>query len=412
MRISRHMVLSVLTAGLLGLLVMQSAPAGKGNGKGGGNGDGGTTELPPVRYRIKFPSLPADSTGGVWINDMNNWGQVVGWYSTDAGQRAFLYDPTVDADRAIDLNSLVTAGLPDGWRLRSGVAINDWMVVVGTLEQTGSSPVQVRPFALDLLADNPVVDLLPDVGVDFSYGRQINENGDILGGYQTSTGDWEGWAYNPGLYGDPLDRSPRDGSPIDMSAEIPDPLLLSGRADEFVLNNPSGGAPAQVAGVDAEGVPFRYTLGDSAPERFPELNVRWPWLGGLNDSGTFAGLLSVPREKNRKGYSAPFRFNATLDELPSLSQQPQAINASGDLLFYNVIYRDDWAEYGYVSLFDLGVGSDADLALWNHRDAVIDAFDMNDRAGVSDSGQIVGRLGGVFSNNILFVLTPEPASAP
>jgi hypothetical protein len=86
-------------------------------------------------------------------------------------------------------------------------------------------------------------------------------------------------------------RTPRDGTPLDMSNENPELLeMISGDRHVFSLNNPVGDSPAQIAGVDADGVVFRYTLGDAEPELFPELDARGVrnWVN-LNDSGTFCG---------------------------------------------------------------------------------------------------------------------------
>ena len=70
--------------------------------------------------------------GNAFVNDINNLGVVVGKLTTDLGASAFIYFP--GSGQAIDLNTLVAAGIPSGAWLRSGLAINDWMVVVGSLE--------------------------------------------------------------------------------------------------------------------------------------------------------------------------------------------------------------------------------------------------------------------------------------
>ena len=309
----------LLAAAAVALLVSGStfvaAKPGGGGGKPGGGG-GEDPQLPPVRYRIQFIDLPANVTGTPtpYVNDINNLGQVVGNYAAEDGQRAFLFN----GDQAIDLNEIVAAGLPDdGWRLRSALAINDHMVVVGNIEKIGSDPIETRPIAIDLAADNPVVDLLPDVGVVFGLtaGYRINENGDILGIYELANGIYGAWFYNPGLY---------DG----------DPAVREIKVD-------------------------------------------------------------------------PFRFNQSLDLLPTDDQQqPYGMNSAGDLLTYSYVYRDDW---GWVKIDDLVVGTDPDVQAWSSGTAYV-AYQngINDRGGPSDAGQITG----YFSDGRLFVLTPEPAQAP
>lgn len=403
--LSRRLLLAALLAMAVPAIGLAAPPEGKGGGNGGGGGDdGGTTDpLPPVRYRLSYPTPPADQTGSVYVNGSNNLGQVVGWYHSSTDTRAFLYDPALGM---VDLNQLVTGGIPEGWHLRSGVAISDRMVVVGTIMLTGSDPHVAHPFALDLSLENPVVDLLPEVGSDFQTGTQINENGDILGAYRNAAGTFDGWMFNPGLYGDPATRVARDGTPLDMSSEGPAYLPLTGNASRFLLNNPTDSRAAQVAGVDSTGVAFRYTLGDAVPELFPALDLWVDWLGGFNDSETFCGVINVAGTKRNRTSIAPFRYNTTVQQLPEFSQGTKDMNSSGDILFYDTVSRDwgDGLGERYVALDDIVVGSDADLAVWFGTGAV-DCWEMNDRSGVSDSGQIAGR-----QNGYLFILTPESAA--
>ena len=49
--------------------------------------------LPHMRYQVQFWNAP-NPGGGVYINQMNNHGQVVGWYIlADGEQHGFLYTP-------------------------------------------------------------------------------------------------------------------------------------------------------------------------------------------------------------------------------------------------------------------------------------------------------------------------------
>ena len=361
-------------------------------------------ELPDVRYRIKLiePAVNANGTGSPWINYINNLGQVVGKYQAEDGTRMFLYDPRCDCDQAFDMNAIVTAGIPDGWRLRSALAINDYMVVVGNMEEISTG--QVRPIAIDLAADNPVVDLLPAVDVDKSHAIEINENGDILGMVELVDGLDASWIYNPGLYGDPSDRDARDPGPLDMSTVSPELFLLGSRADLFQLNNPVGERPAQIAGVDVDGVAFRYTLGDAEPEGFPEVNLDG-YVAGLNDAGTFCGLHRGPKVKGQIKVD-PFRFNPSFE--PSLELLPMddreqiyGMNSSEDLISaYSYVYHNDW---GWVAIDDLVVADmDADVETWRSELRIMRY--INDRGGPSSAGQITGMMVG---DGRFFVLTPE-----
>lgn len=399
----------MLSAGSLSIADHKGTPHGKPGGGEDPPPPPPPADLPDVRYRIQFIEQPTNATAAsyVWINDMNNLGQVVGIYSSTAGRRPFLYNPLVSTDQGVDLNAIVTAGIPDGWRFRSALAINDHMVVVGNMEEISTG--QRRPVAIDLLAVDPVVDLLPDVGVDHSHGFKINENGDILGVVDLGDGLWASWIFNPGLYGDPAQRTPRDGTPLDMSGEMPDLLPLSGSSPSYDLNNPVGTSPAQIAGVDADRVAFRYTLGDAEPELFPELNLsNLTPDSNLNDSGTFTGYLYYPREGKRKYYLATFRYNTELDELPQRSDgeiayMPIDMNSSGDLLLWDALYRDDWGDR-YVKINDLVVGTDPDMAAWSSGSAYV--YGINDRPEPSSAGQITGDFVYDDGRRGVFVLTP------
>ena len=249
----------LLTTALTVSLATNSAVLGKGKPQPPPEPD-----LPPVRYRIE---VSQQVPGNVFANDINNLGVVVGKIQSDLGASAFIYFP--GSGQVTDLNTLVVDGIPDGAWLRAGNAINDWMVVVGSMEY---STGEVVGFALDLGAETPVVNLLPELGSGISYGTQINENGDILG---FADGVYN-YFFNPGLYdGDPDVRIVRNGMPLDLTEDPTEPLpddVAGGSWPQ--LNNPQGSRSAQIVGRSQAGVHFRYTTGASADlELFPELNV-------------------------------------------------------------------------------------------------------------------------------------------
>ena len=121
----------------------------------------------------------------------------------------FLYDPAVDPNKAIDLNNWFDGnrGVPEGCYLRLARDINDENVIIGQLEDQAGNRCG---FAIDLVAETPVVDLLPTVdGATDLRPTEINENGDILVIYQDASGTWQSFLFNPGHYGDPEHRIPR-----------------------------------------------------------------------------------------------------------------------------------------------------------------------------------------------------------
>lgn len=357
-------------------------------------------DLPKVRYRIRLPQLPPNSTlGGGIVNDMNNVGEVVGLYSSPQGITAFLYAPARNVNQAIDLNDLATGGIPDGARLSEGVAINDWGVVVGCLQQANGT---VHPFALDLGAETPAVDLLPNFGANMAYATQINENGDIIVQIMDTR---SAYLFNPGLYnGDPGVRASRDGVSQNFSEETPQLLPARLSFNEIRLNNPLGERPAQIAGLTKELVAFRYTTGKTPQlETFSGIGISTQsHIEGLNDAGIFCGLnfeLIVEGSYARD----PFLYDRSLKTLPwNKSEMPQDINASGDLLTWEHVYREDW---GFVRISEIVTGTPADLAVWNRGNFTADC--MTDRIDGVNAAQIAGRLDGVFDYPAVIVLTPE-----
>lgn len=370
---------------------------------------GGSSGSPTVRYEIVLFQLPNDSISSMLINDVNNLGQVVGWYLDDFGQKACLYDPAIDPSPAIDLNSIGLV-MPEGYeqyRLASAVAINDHQVVVGYLADAEENRVG---YALDLGAETPVIDLLPDLQLAYSYGSQINENGDILGVYEDADGVRMAYLFNPGYYdGDAVIRELRNGIPLDFSDDIPASLALLGdRTPWFKLNNPSNGRPAQIGGVNSNGVLFRYTVGDAVSEEFPEIEPYWDNdFSGINDHGTFCGLAIVPVEggKGRNATSIePFRYDTALEVLPIDAKYvigtPADINNSGDMISGRYVYFDEW---GWLDIDVLVDGTDADLTAWFSGSPGMRA--MSDRLTSDTGGYITGRLG-----DLMFILLPVPAT--
>jgi len=107
-----------------------------------------------------------------------------------------------------------------------------------------------------------------------------------------------------------------------------------------------------------------------------------------------------------------------LEELPSRGnpqlgslQHPWDMNASGDLVFEDEIYRDDWD--GYVQIDDLLVGTPEDMASWFGGDGFRNLTMLNDRNGPANSGQITGRIRTAESDTpVLYILTPELPTPP
>ncbi len=363
--------------------------------------------LPNVRYRIHFLQLPTNAEPGhTSINDISNAGEVVGLYTSGRGISAFLYAPTRDAARTIDLNELAVGGIPEGAWLRAGIAINEWGVVVGSLQLADGD---IHPFALDLGVETPVVDLLPHCGARQAYAVQINEHGDIVVQIDDPP---SAYVLNPGLYnGDPAVRASRNGVPQDLSKQTPQLLPADISSGPLQLNNPHGDRPAQIAGVTNDHVAFRYTTGKTPTlETFPTLQISKArsHVEGLNDAGMFCGQYfntAIDDSYERR----LFRYDRSLELLPGTVSDPISdFNSSGDLITREYFYRDDW---GFVHVTDLVVGSDADVATW--KSGIPFLYAMSDRENQTDAPTLVGELEGVTIEDetsmprLLFVLTPE-----
>ena len=368
-------------------------------------------DAPTFQYVLTLPALPADGTGTVYENDLNNRGQMVGWYSTAEGRKGYIY--ASQSSSIIDLTALNLPGIPDGYQITSVVGINEHQVLVGYLTNDFGASGNRIVFAVDFAAVNPVVDLLPDMLSTRSYGSKINENGDILGVYTDELGAWRGYIYNPGLYnGDPLVRAARDGIPQDLRDGITSSLPM-GFSPGFNLNNPVGNIPAQVAGTDPNGIAFRYTTGlQPLSETFPEIDLDGR-VRGINDAGTFCGVMNVTTVVKRitRTSRVPFRYTSIVGQLPGNSGYSSAsdINNAGDIIDGDDVYRDTW---GWRQLTDLPViGYDADVLLWLTSSPWGEL--ISDRGVTSDDvGHIAGEIsistGGVSYYTRSFVLTPVP----
>lgn len=337
--------------------------------------------LPPVRYAIQFWDLPNPGNDGTDpnINDMNNLGQIVGWYFDPLGdQRAYLYHP--EWDLAVDLEAAYGgAGVPPGWKVASAVGINYHGVIVGYLAPIGSpygGGGSRRGFRIDTTAAQRVFEVLDfDLGDD-EYARQINDNGDILGAYHNPNGPSGIYLY---------------------CANDPNPLkTLDGVQATAYLNNPAGTRPAQVGGTFDDGTqkPFRWTpQTSSTPQTFGSF-ATYGGVRGINDSGTLCGSAST----GRPAKITPFRLDGSATFLSSdFGPWGQAINSTGDVLLAPAgtlvggIYRDDWSAYGYYAdINKLVVGTPAELTEWSHATSLA-LYEMNDR-GASLGGQIAGYL--------------------
>jgi hypothetical protein len=349
----------------------------------------------PVHYSIHYWQVPTGGTG--WFNQMNNRGQAVGWYSLpDGSHNAWLYDPDVDPNWALDLNALGVVGVPEGWVIASATGINDWGDITGYVMPTNDPSVR-RGYVINMRATPPELKLIP-VPADWpsSYGGDINNHGMVLGFIMSPSADTGVYLYQTGLHGDPSDELARD---VGLNVRNPDNIQISDTS------------PAMFAGQLIDWTVFRYTDGtattDPVLQAFPTLTG-----AGVKDIGAhgdFCGYTTVQVKRNTY-QSVPFRvLGNDLQVLSGLgAASAYAINSRGDLLcahsFADSIY---WNAYGLFSLNSLVSGPATELTAWKNA-ASNSALDINDPDPFTGFSDVIGGI--TFSNGTkaYYTLTPVP----
>ena len=346
--------------------------------------------LPPVRFKLTVISGPS----GWEVKDMNNYGEMVGFYSDAGGRRhAFLVEPGA-AVQVVDLETLVTA--PQGWYVATAYGINDQGTIVGALGQVGTPFTdRRRGYVLHRPAFGPAaLELLPDSGWSVTYGEAINDDGTVLGIFYDVQG-YGAYIYDPLLYG--------------PGAQV---LPLVSEQWDLRLNNSMGARPAQVAGNLLSGPAFVYTLGASAPVTYPGLDPS-AYLFGINDAGTFCGGVNYTQSKPQLTRSIAFRYGATYQQFPATGGSASSINRAGDMAIRanpTQLYSEG---YGVMNLDSLVVGNAADLALWKNRYGSPLKFEITERGSLNPAMPGYPAMGGYFAYiganpavNYAFVLTP------
>jgi hypothetical protein len=407
----------VTTIGLCGVLVL-SCLTGVSDGKGKPDKGGDTT--PPIQYEIRFLDIAGSESSYMSAMEMNNSGQVVGYYfhsedgldgKLDFGF-AFLYDPALDdpsnpVGHAIDLNYLefnANYGVPDGWVIGGANGINNRGDIVGVLRPTDSKYGEGprRGCVIDMNASPPELHLIPDQAFSSrAWAWRINEDGDVLG-----SGDVDGkthhYLYNPGWYGN---------APAwfeNFPATTGNFLVLSDRWIDSQLNLVG---PA-VIGQDELGI-FRIAPFAGSIER-PDID------GGVwdvNGAGTFCGFgkFEVRVGKKRTELSTwPYLYDTAPILVEPQYSRAKAINAQNDLLVYTGLgtQTGNWylnhSDHGLFQLDDVITGTPEDLAFWfsAHPGEIIDLNDRDVAAeGAEVSANHFGQILG-YHGSCVFVLTP------
>ena len=402
--------LNVLMMLALVLLLSTSVMAqGRGNGNGGGNnggddgGDGGdTTPSPSTRYEVVAYQLPTND-GGQPL-DINNVGQVVGFFYRDGIELAYLAElqettgGTMAAE-VLELDQLVAAtdSIPDGYWISKARDINDRGVIVGQLSNLAGDSL---PFALDLSETRPVVDLLPSALGEMAY--HINNAGDVIGTCECPDGSQTVWLADlSSYYGDPT-VYPQASRSLDSAGNVlpfdlstistvkfeqilgASRLGLSERAsnDLVYVSGTIGATPFRIA------VPF---VGTSNVEIFADLFVAsgGQRIAGITSTGVWAAYGSIPSGR-KKRQSGIYVYDTSAEILQqadvTFGSYVRDINEFEDLLMGTDVLFRDWLDGNgrrYVRVSDL-VDS-GDLESWQY-------FDQRPLLTISETGFIHGEL--------------------
>lgn len=380
----------------LSLGVAAAHAQGNGKGKGGGGNDGGGNDggndppLPAVTYELVYVDQ-----FGMYVNEMNNLGMVVGWSTIADVRSASFIDPLLAAQTFL-FEVVAPDSIPEGFTLSSAVGINDHGVIVGYM--TDAEGIR-HPYAVDTSLSTPVVDLLPVAGGLEAFAYQVNNDGLVMGDFMLPDGTKSVWYFDPGYYGDPADRNVRgqdgDGNPLPLDLTNETAILLDvelGEASCWYLNDSTADRPAQFIGGMGS-TPFRYTLGaDPALEVFSDISTTFGLVGDLNSIGTWAARASVPvgtKGKKTVYEQRAFRYSSELIALPNFGDgaaSTRDINNLNEVVDGDGFVFRDWND---------GLGE-----RWVELRALLPAVDQSDWEGLgvdldelTNNGIIFGRVG-------------------
>ena len=343
----------------------------------------------PVEYRIKRIPV-ADGTGS---HDVNNLSMVVGGHSPNGSSLrvGYIYDHLgiIGAPRTVHSLDEWIPNL-DGWSGAVCTGINDAGQVVGILKDTVDNATVGKGFYLDLdifsESPTPTWQYLPaPPDSTYFYGRRINNAGDVIVPFRQDDVN-RAYLFNPANY-NPND--PATDYEVLLDPATGSPLLLDSLS--VTLNN-----SRQVVGQLGSYEGFRLTPG-VALEIIPFSNHR---SITINDSGTVAGTIrtEMPSDKGKKtrqvNVAARFDMQGNVQLLTDQASGSFDINQSGDVgidvLNSLYLYHSNTNEevgYGLLSLDDLVVGTEDDIAFWSEAISGIRA--MNNRDETTGFGQIV-----------------------
>ena len=294
---------------------------------------------PPVKYQLTiFPKAVS-----MWTEDMNNLGELVGAYSDpDAIHPNRLSAFLISEGQMYDLSGI--AQPPLGWFFAKALGINDKGSIVGYLGlEVGAGTDTVRQgFVLHRpIGQLPFVEELPDNIWSFASGKDINEDGTVLGQFKNVDGSYGAYVYDTQL--------PLQALPVILPIQQRD-------LGSIAINNSIAGRPAQVCGTGVNGLAFRYTLGNTTAQI---INFKVGY--GINDWGDVCGgsqnkNLSwyCTRYSDLFGYRTIRGFNGSASRINSNGDMASGASSGGSYQLYS-------EGRGVLSIGNWLVGSTADV---------------------------------------------------
>ncbi len=280
----------------------------------------------PVKYQVQFWTVSgASSVSDVY--DTNNQSQTVGSciVNNDGSvPHAFLYDPNVDPEFAVDLNTIVS-NIPIGWSIRKATAINNVGEIVAYIEPIGAPLSELQPILIDMNQFPPVMYLVPDREfTTYSLPGDINDWGDIVVRYQRADGSTGHYVFNF----DPLSglSTPQDLGIVTSSGNHPQ------------INN-----FREVVGQRKDIDGYRLTLNGSREDFTGYAPL------AINENGDFSGTARVSTGKRNSFTNCAFVYG----NLPEIfTDIPSAVdlNESRDFVWPSYLHHSN---YGKLTIKDL-----------------------------------------------------------
>lgn len=279
------------------------------------------SDKPIIEYRTEVITVGGASIGNV--AGITNNSRVYGWINDSvAGQCGFIYDQMTgtmyDLTRISALTTQVHQLAGPDFQLASIVGMNESGLMTGYIRDSAGVRlgIAVDPTVDGQFSQDPAdwdIELLPDFGSTNTYGRRINEFGDILGVFDRGDGTVSGtYLFNPWLGGTPLE------------------LPLNRRTTNVELND-----LGQVAGVDVLNRAFLYDALTNSTQYFADADYQI--VTGINNSGVFSGnaRITVPATKGKgtTTINTAFCHDGTFSQITGASNSAPAVslNESGDV---------------------------------------------------------------------------------